>query len=279
MKRPTEGASLPEAKNTKLEAQVTEVVEVFDGVCIPCMELRGRLRAEKFAKDSAPPLVIFGHGRTNTKNTDRGITALTNSLNLLSEQRPDSAIPRAVVYDARGRGESKGWELGGPAQFHWRCMGVDMLQVAVAWRSSPSQKILLGGNSMGASAAIWAALLSPRTVAGLILFQVPIAWEDRAVRRITHEKAAEAKHATEPIAAEVLLGAARSDLPLQEELKVVDVPVLIASARDDPIHPIASAEALTAIWPKSTLIVTEKKADLPDTFSKALVRWMDSIDL
>eukprot|EP00931_Biecheleriopsis_adriatica_P012336 TRINITY_DN113476_c0_g1_i1.p1 TRINITY_DN113476_c0_g1~~TRINITY_DN113476_c0_g1_i1.p1 ORF type:complete len:182 (+),score=35.15 TRINITY_DN113476_c0_g1_i1:119-664(+) len=134
----------------------------------------------------------------------------------------------------------------------------------------------VGGNSMVAGAAIWAAVVCPRVVAGLVLYQLPIVWEARIVRRGVNEAVADVKQAEDPCAADVLLVAARTDIHQREELKVVDVHVLVASARDDPEHPASSAKALAALWPKATLVATDKKADSPLVFASSLGSWMES---
>ena len=128
--------------------------------------------------------------------------------------------PRIVVFDARGHGTSTGWEKGGPEQFHWRCLGADMLQVAASHTDQPwDPRFIFGGCSMGAAAAVWAALLSPRKVCGLVLYLVPTMWAGRQARRGVLEAKAASVRETDPIKYEVLLGAARADFPPREDME------------------------------------------------------------
>ncbi|CAK9032519.1 unnamed protein product, partial [Durusdinium trenchii] len=128
-----------------------------------------------------------------------------------------------VLFDARGHGASSGWEGGGPDQFHWRCLGSDMLQVALAHTAALvkpwAPSYILGGCSMGAAAAVWAALLSPRCVRGLVLYMVPTMWAGRKTRRGALEARANAVRQTDPVRADVMLGAARADFPPREDVE------------------------------------------------------------
>ena len=137
------------------------------------------------------------------------------------EAMPDTDCrPNIVLFDARGHGTSTGWERGGPEQFHWRCLGVDMLQVAAAHTEQPwDPSYILGGCSMGAAAAVWAALLSPRKVRGLVLYMVPTMWASRQARRGVLEAKAASARETDPVKAEVMLGAARADFPPREDMQ------------------------------------------------------------
>merc|ERR1711904_349013 len=68
---------------------------------------------------------------------------------------------RTIHYDARGHGDSSGWELASDRleQFHRKNLGIDMLFVANHYQSATAREhgALLGGYSMGASSALWAA--------------------------------------------------------------------------------------------------------------------------
>lgn len=71
---------------------------------------------------------------------------------------PPAKTPSIVLFDGRGHGNSSGWTGGGPEQFHWKSLGLDMLQVAGAHRTCLSQpwapSYIFGGCSMGAAAAV-----------------------------------------------------------------------------------------------------------------------------
>ena len=65
---------------------------------------------------------------------------------------------------------------------------------------------------------VWAAVMYPRRVAGLVLFMVPTMWATRQARRGALEAKADALRA-EPNRAEVMTGAARADFPPREDLE------------------------------------------------------------
>uniref|UniRef100_A0A7S4UAP5 AB hydrolase-1 domain-containing protein n=1 Tax=Alexandrium monilatum TaxID=311494 RepID=A0A7S4UAP5_9DINO len=248
-------------------------VRLWDGTEVPYVEMRP-------AKASAGggPLLVFGHGLTDRKEDDA--PALQRALDMLGEMDPPppaSCVPATVVYDARGHGESSGWECCGPEQFHWRSLAADMLQVGSALQGPTAagrDGVLLGGFSMGANSALWAALICPRVVRGLVLLSCTTAWELRSGRRAKLLENAEKKRLEDPARGELLLGAARADLPPKEELRSISVPALIVSARDDPVHPAAMAEQLAELLPDSRLVLVDSKAELHNAFSHALVSWL-----
>mmetsp|Transcript_115847 Transcript_115847/g.338804 ORF Transcript_115847/g.338804 Transcript_115847/m.338804 type:complete len:265 (+) Transcript_115847:78-872(+) len=252
------------------EQEAWRHVRLLDGVEVPCLELGpGPGEGER-------PLLVFGHGLTDRKEDD--VPTLQSMLDMLAGRSPPasaSSVPRAVVYDARGHGASRGWELGGPEQFHWRSLAADMLQVASA-RAAPGAApgCLLGGISMGAGSALWAALLCPRLVRGLVLLSCATGWELRAGRRAKLLENAEKKGREDPARGELLLGAARADLPPKEELRAIRAPALIVSARDDPVHPAAMAEALAELLPDARLVLVDKEEDLRATFAGVLADWL-----
>lgn len=279
------------AADVELEQQAapSKSLRLFDGTCVPCREIRRPLlssgagdTANGGADTSAParrppPLLVFGHGLLDRNGEDP--PSLQRALEVLADRRPPvppSCVPRMVVYDARGHGASSGWELRGPAQFHWRSLAVDMLQVAAAHAEPPASNdgFLLGGYSMGANSALWAALLCPGAIRGLVLYSCTTAWEMREGRRAQLLANAEKKRAEDPAKGELLVGAARADLPPRAELKGLAIPALIVSARDDPVHPAATAEAIAELLTDVKLVLTDKKADLPSVFERALADWV-----
>lgn len=66
---------------------------------------------------------------------------------------------------------------------------------------------------------VWAAVMYPRRVAGLVLFMVPTMWATRQARRGALEAKADALRVSEPNRAEVMTGAARADFPPREDLE------------------------------------------------------------
>ena len=96
-----------------------------------------------------------------------------------------------VRYSARGHGESS--PSTAPEDCAWDTLGGDMLALARACRRDASQRLVLGGASMGAASAIHAAVRvarererdgsNPETIAGLVLVIVPTFHETRRRRR------------------------------------------------------------------------------------------------
>eukprot|EP00929_Paragymnodinium_shiwhaense_P087170 TRINITY_DN47450_c0_g2_i2.p1 TRINITY_DN47450_c0_g2~~TRINITY_DN47450_c0_g2_i2.p1 ORF type:complete len:268 (+),score=41.08 TRINITY_DN47450_c0_g2_i2:79-882(+) len=251
-------------------------VQLLGGVTAPCRQLQ--------PAESPSPLIVFGHGLNDKKEDDEPMlrTALAALAGKASESSTgdDAArtwgAPNLIIYDARGHGGSTGWQDLGPEQFHWRSLAVDMLQVAAAhsWIHPTGTKTFLGGYSMGANSALWAALMSPTGVAGLILLSCTTGWELRAGRRAALVEKAESLMQDNPHKGQVLLGAARADLPPKEDLKAIKAPALIIAARDDPVHPAEMAETLAGLLPNAKMVLTDHKADLPKVFASAVAEWL-----
>jgi len=181
-----------------------------------------------------------------------------------------------VLYDARGHGASRGWErFACIQQFHWRSLAVDMLAVAARHRTAAGGS-LLGGYSMGASSALWAAYLCPTAVRGLVLLSVTTAWEIRAARRGRLLENAQLLESSNQPAARVVRGAAFSDLPLLDDLKGADLrmPVFLAAARDDATHPAEVVERLGTVLPSSETFITETTDELHRDYPAALRDWL-----
>mmetsp|Transcript_45059 Transcript_45059/g.97857 ORF Transcript_45059/g.97857 Transcript_45059/m.97857 type:complete len:265 (-) Transcript_45059:178-972(-) len=255
-------------------------VELFDGVQLPCAELQRPSNQEEESKT----LLVFGHGLSGQAfgdpfPTDDGTGMLEAALAAFAAREPpmrSASIPRVVVYDARGHGASENWQQGGFAQHHWRSLAVDMLQVAAAHRQDGAAAVL-GGCSMGAATALWASLLCPGAVRGLVLFKVPSIRELRDGRRQQLVNRAEKNRASNPALADRDLGAAKADVPELTEFAVVKIPVLLACAKDDPVHPAGTAEALKAHLPNVTLVMTETTDELYQAFQEALSLWLEAL--
>ena len=115
-------------------------------------DLRYRLRGEG-------PLVVFGHGLLGSIEQ---IDANQASLDDLQRR------VRLLVYDARGHGQS-----GGPdesAHYTWETLGLDMCSLV---EFAGEESAILGGGSMGAATALWAAIERPRYVRALVLVMPP----------------------------------------------------------------------------------------------------------
>mmetsp|Transcript_12207 Transcript_12207/g.23072 ORF Transcript_12207/g.23072 Transcript_12207/m.23072 type:complete len:243 (+) Transcript_12207:8-736(+) len=228
-----------------------------------------------------PLRVIWGHGLgpTDPRGMDR---RSCESFPLVREAVGAGGGPfSAVVYDARGHGRSSGWEPKAACiqQFHWRSLAFDMLSVAATFQNAPSRKLrgaVLGGYSMGASTALWAAYLCPTAVRGLVLLSVTTAWEIRAARRANLLKNAEMLQSSDPAAAKVVEGAAFADLPTLEELTdaKLETPVLLCAARDDATHPAEVAERLAQALPNAHLLLKDTKVELAQAFPESFRAWL-----
>ena len=98
----------------------------------------------------------------------------------------EAAGARLVCYDARGHGNSHGWEVEAERdrdQFSWPHLGRDMARLASQY---DLDSVVVGGSSMGSASALYAALQQQEAgvhIAGLLLVRPPTAWEERLARR------------------------------------------------------------------------------------------------
>lgn len=257
-----------------------QAVRLADGTGLPIWEVR---RPPALAPPSRsgelPSVFVFGHGLLG--NASHVTPMLEETLQSLAKQeRRVASAPSLFAYDARGHGQSSGWESGGLQQFHWRALAVDMLEVAAAGLASgsgsaPSGGFILGGQSMGANTALWAALLSPRAVKGLALVQVTTAWQFRSDRKaVLERKADRAERRGEDGKSAVLRGASLCELPPKEDLRAIRVPTLIVASRDDRTHPSAMAREVAELLPRAKLVLVESKRDIQRVFSRELAEWL-----
>jgi pimeloyl-ACP methyl ester carboxylesterase len=215
---------------------------------------------------------------------------------------------RVVRYDARGHGGSAAGR--NDAANHWDQLGADLLELAGALEI---ERFVAAGASMGVAASLRAALLAPERIAALLLLIPPTAWESRpaqvglyrAMAHILDEKGtvAVAKAVEEALRAQpvapgfepaqealyealrgwdppalghVLRGAADSDLPDRERLTEIDAPTLIVAVRDDPGHPLSTAEALAERMPFAQLRVVASLAEV-DQIQATTTRFLEEI--
>lgn len=104
------------------------------------------------------PLVVFGHG-------------LLGSIEQLDAGEAWSTIleqVRVLLFDARGHGQSEGPD--DPRAYTWESLGNDLVRLAEAFGGLPA---VVGGASMGAGAALWAAVERPEAVRALVLLVPP----------------------------------------------------------------------------------------------------------
>ena len=215
---------------------------------------------------------------------------------------------RVVRYDARGHGGSAGGRTN--AANRWDRLGADLLELAGALEI---ERFVAAGASMGVAASLHAALLAPARIAALLLLIPPTAWESRpaqaglyrAMAQILDEKGSgalaevvEETLRTQPVApgfepaqealfealrgwdppalGHVLRGAADSDLPDRERLAEIDAPTLIVAARDDPGHPLSTAEELAERMPFAQLRVVTSPAEV-DEIRATTTRFLEEI--
>lgn len=205
----------------------------------------------------------------------------------------DDALGLTVVrFDARGHGKSP---AGPDATAHrWDVMARDVLELCDALGL---EDVALGGISMGAAVALHAALLAPARVRAMLLFAPPTAWETRVTEQARYRTLLDfgtperlAQHVEDDmrqlfpagpippalvamVAAlasstwsalqRVIEGAADSDLPPKVALSCLDLPVLLRPWRDDPGHPLGTAQALASALPAADLKVLDSFDDEP----------------
>jgi pimeloyl-ACP methyl ester carboxylesterase len=85
---------------------------------------------------------------------------------------------KLIRYDARGHGKTQA--TARPEDYTWRNLGQDMLAVVEA---SGEHSYIAGGASMGAMAALYAAMQSPGRVQAMVLAIPPLIWDKRVPQR------------------------------------------------------------------------------------------------
>lgn len=208
---------------------------------------------------------------------------------------------RVTTYDARGHGESD----PGPDGYGYEALTADLDRVVTMVRDrSGSDRIVLGGHSMGChTAAAW-ALANPARIAALILAGPAWAGQDESdpeLARWDARAAALEAGGPEGFADEMARGSQPEEIrkrihrlaldrtilhrnraavvrALREvprsrpfgriaDLERIEAPVLVAGSRDriDPTHPLAVAEAWADAIPGAELVV-EKPGEPPLTW-------------
>eukprot|EP00931_Biecheleriopsis_adriatica_P003645 TRINITY_DN105435_c0_g1_i1.p1 TRINITY_DN105435_c0_g1~~TRINITY_DN105435_c0_g1_i1.p1 ORF type:complete len:299 (+),score=54.57 TRINITY_DN105435_c0_g1_i1:27-899(+) len=275
--------------------EIPQKVHLLDGTDLPC-EILG---------DPAHCPLIWGHGlgpsdpRGMNRRTCESFPMVQDAITPGQGDSAESAEVlrrakeagtsteslsfNAVLYDARGHGASSGWEAMASCiqQFHWRSLAFDMLSVAMQHQGLACSRLrrfgpVLGGYSMGASSALWAAYSYPTAARGLVLLCVTTAWEIRKARRGNLLKNAEELQVSDSAAAEVVRGAAFSDLPSVEDLRSAELrmPVLLCASRDDATHPAEVAERLASALPTAELVLQDTKEELRLAFPGILRGWL-----
>ncbi|MFL0799773.1 MAG: alpha/beta hydrolase [Agarilytica sp.] len=203
---------------------------------------------------------------------------------------------RLVRYDARGHGKTESSYF--PEDYHWKNLSNDMLSIA---DELEIDRFIAGGQSMGCATSIYAGLLAPDRVKGMILMNPPTAWETRVAQGKLYRKFARmggllggnilekiigrdmgrilpqwlldehtgnvhgALDGLKSLKRRTLLnlfkGAALTDLPSPVEIQAIDIPTLILGWVDDPSHPLETATELDRLLPQSALHIAKGYSD------------------
>jgi 3-oxoadipate enol-lactonase len=213
------------------------------------------------------PLTVVAHGMANDRWSLENAGALDWSPLVSSGQQ-------VVRYDARGHGRSTGRPV--PEDYRWPARAGDLL--ALLDVLSPDRPVRAVGASMGTATLLFAALQAPERFERLVLTCPPTAWSTRAPQGALYrqgaemveqlgveafERAAASQPAqglfrdlpdyppklrvTDALLPSVLRGAADSDLPDDDALRTLRLPVLVLSWLDDPGHPVETGERLADV--------------------------------
>ncbi|WP_027479040.1 alpha/beta fold hydrolase [Gryllotalpicola ginsengisoli] len=235
-----------------------------------------------WTEDGSGPTVVWAHGLTSSGwGQERA--------GMFDWSPVSAAGHRLIRYDARGHGRSQG--TADEEAYTWPELAQDLL--ALLDRVAPGEQVDGMGSSMGTATLIYAALADPGRFRRLVLTSAPTAWQTRATQSAVYlslaalierggyealrEAAAEAPvpepfegmeqvtadpEIDEALAPTVLRGAAQTDLPPIDELRGLDVPVLLLPWSDDPGHPVATSEALLEAFPDARLELGRSLAEL-----------------
>ena len=238
---------------------------------------------------------FWGHGFTSS--TEQESTGLLDWKRLARRHR-------IVRWDAPGHGRSDGNR--DPATYRWDSMGAALPVLA---RELGVDRFVAGGVSMGAASALWCAVSAPDRVAGLVLTLAPTGYGTRAAQAAKYRAGADLVERegfdayveaarTEPVPEilrdlagawdmtpqigadtlpTALRGAASSDLPPLEQVRGVDVPVLLLAWIGDPGHPVSTSELLAETIPGAELHVAQDLADVLG-WTDRVATFLDQID-
>jgi 3-oxoadipate enol-lactonase len=223
------------------------------------------------------PLAVWAHGLTQSGRSQEEAG--------MFDWEPVAASGRRLLrYDARGHGQSPG--EADPGTYTWSALAGDLLALLDAL--TPGTPVAGIGTSMGTATLLHAAVRAPGRFSRLVLTAPPTAWAARAAQRHAYEATADAvereglaafgrlladgpvppaftdlaeypprPRVGDSLLTPILRGAARSDLPSQEELASLDLPVLVLAWSGDPVHPVPTAEHLTSLIPDARLRIAQ----------------------
>ena len=255
------------------------------------VEVRGVDLAVEDTGSGSP--VLWGHGLTSSMAAEAAMGMGVADL-------PGDRY-RLVRYDARGHGESGA--TADPADYAYPSLAADQLALADALGID---RFVSGGMSMGTGTALHVAVAAPDRVQALVLGIPPTAWEGRRARGATYQDrgrlireegmaAFVAGAMAEPLApifepfadlvragirdryedydpevlAPLLTGVGGSDLPAEDAIAALTMPVLVLAWQGDPVHPEATADRLAELLPQAEVVVA---ATLKEVFT-----WKDRV--
>jgi pimeloyl-ACP methyl ester carboxylesterase len=228
--------------------------------------------------------LIWGHGLTSS----RGISAAYPRVNL----KPAEASRSVVRYDARGHGMSG--LIEDPMKGSWAELAQDQIGLI---DGLGYERVVIGGVSMGAGTALYAALELRERLEKMVLVIPPTGWEERALQvdryaqmaRVVEERGPKAliaasaempppdpftgtsEHADgragslgsyDPARlAACYRGAAFADLPALDAIATITTPTLVLAWSGDPGHPVSTAERLRDTLPNVRVSVASTRAD------------------
>jgi 3-oxoadipate enol-lactonase len=228
----------------------------------------------------AGPAFFWGHGFTSSSEQES--TGLLDWKRLARDHR-------IVRWDAPGHGRSDGNR--DPGTYRWDAMGASLPVLA---DQLGIDRFVAGGVSMGAASALWSAVSAPDRVSALVLVLAPTAYETRAAQAAKYEAGADLVEQdgfdayvevakTEPVPEILrdlagawdmtpqiapadlpfaLRGAAASNLPDLDEVRTVDMPVLLLAWVGDPGHPVSTSELLADALPRADVHVAQDLGDV-----------------
>jgi 3-oxoadipate enol-lactonase len=225
--------------------------------------------------------VVFGHGLDPTR-----LTHITDEYGRMLNEACSNAAVSFLAYTARGHAKTSGWQEKDLNQFLWSSLSRDMNEVAA--KIFDNSKYIVSGHSMGSASALFAAMQQPQSVSGVILVRPPTAWATRKDRK-QHLLDAAARNKDKYAGTEdalmyrVLEGAASANLPpveapnCDEAYSKIQCPVLILSYRDDPAHPVATAQLLLTAIPHAEVHVMADEAEAKEKWGAIMTDFLSRV--
>jgi non-heme chloroperoxidase len=209
---------------------------------------------------------------------------------------------RLLTYDQRGHGQSTGRAV--PDDYRFERSAKDLHEILDA--AEIQVPIDFAGSSLGAAAALYAAVAAPDRFRRLALVIPPVAWEagpDQAkqwyfdtadsIERLgpvawrnewasapplpifaNYQQARFSPDVADHLLASVLRGVGLSDLPGPAAIATLQHPTLILTWDTDPLHPVATAERLAELIPNSELYIARSVDDI-ETWTQRTADFFD----